>query len=131
MWSGDMKTGKPEPAKLDTSQFSSTEQALNAIQRTNGFDDAVMPTLVELLKPGSNITTPAVVALGALSSARALYEGVDEMIRAENPQVVFTLIRQLAELFAVVSYTADNPAYANVLSGYSKGQKNVGQFVKH
>jgi len=108
-------TEQPQPVLLDLSQFSSPEQAMLAIERDRGFDNAVKPVLTQAIESMAGPTMLLAFCQSSITRARGLYEGVVREVRASNHPAVFVLMRQLAETVAVVRYVADNPNYLPAL----------------
>lgn len=51
-----------------------------------------------------------------MTRARGLYDGIAREARAGNPHAVFPLIRQFAEMVALVFYVVDHPKYVLALT---------------
>jgi hypothetical protein len=112
------------PILLDIDKFTSPEQALEAIGRERGFDDAVRDTLTKAIDNNAvGFSLPLAFVLGSVSRARALHEAIVREIQHTNPQAAFTLMRQFAETVAVVRYTADHPAYVDAMARHPSDLK--------
>jgi hypothetical protein len=96
---------------VDLSQFESVANAKSIIERSNGFDDAVKDELTTAIAQSENFTSDLAFVLSSISRSRALHEAIVDQIRHDNPQAVFTLMRQFAETIALIRYTADYPGY--------------------
>jgi hypothetical protein len=103
--------GKPAPTLLDLTQFESVAHAKSIIQRTNGFDDCVKQDLSAAIEQSEHFTADLAFMLSSVSRSRALHEAIAREISHDNPQAVFTLMRQFAETVALIRYTADHPKY--------------------
>jgi hypothetical protein len=106
-----MAVDKPAPILVDLTQFESVAQAKSAIGRSHGFDDCVKQDLTAAIDQSEAFTTDLAFVLSSVSRSRALHESIVREIRHDNPQAVFTLMRQFAETVALIRYTADHPKY--------------------
>lgn len=104
-------TDKSEPVLVDLSQFESLDHAKRIIQRDRGFDDSVKSDLVGAVEASEHLSSDLAFVLSAISRSRALHEAIVREIGYDNPQAVFTLMRQFAETVALIRYTADHPHY--------------------
>jgi hypothetical protein len=127
-----------DPVLLDLSQFSSPEQAIAAIVRERGFDDAVKPALTEVINAMEGPTMLLAFCQSAITRANGLYEGIVREIRVANHPAVFVLMRQLAETVAVTRYVADKPSYVTALLRPEKEwkpgepkRKNIQSLINH
>lgn len=104
-------TDKPEPILVDVTQFESLDHAKQAIWRDRGFDDCVKRDLMEAIESAEDFSADLAFVFSSISRARALYEAIVREIGYDNPQAVFTLMRQFAETVVLIRYTADHPRY--------------------
>jgi hypothetical protein len=104
-----------DPVLLNLDQFSSSQQAMEVIERHRGFDDVVKPVLTAAVESMPGMTMLFAFCQSAITRARGLYEGVVREIRSSNHPAVFVLMRQLAETIAVARYVADKPSYVQAL----------------
>lgn len=102
---------KSEPILVDLAQFESLDHAKRVIQRDRGFDDSVKQDLVGAVEASEQLNADLAFVLSAISRSRALHEAIVREIGHDNPQAVFTLMRQFAETIALIRYTADHPHY--------------------
>jgi hypothetical protein len=106
-----MTKDKPTPILVDLAQFESMAHAKSVIGRSNGFDDSVKEELTAAVEQSEQFTTDLAFVLSSISRSRALHEAIVREISQNNPQAVFTLMRQFAETVALIRYTADHPRY--------------------
>jgi hypothetical protein len=102
---------KPERILVDLTQFESLDHAKRVIQRDRGFDDSVKQDLVGAVEVSEHLNADLAFVLSAISRSRALHEAIVRETGHDNPQAVFTLMRQFAETIALICYTADHPHY--------------------
>lgn len=102
---------KPPPILVDLTQFESLDHAKQVIQRDRGFDDCVKRDLMEVIESAEGLSTDEAFVLSSISRARALHEAIVREVGHDNPQAVFTLMRQFAEAVSLIRYTADHPSY--------------------
>lgn len=106
-----MAGGKPAPILVDLTQFESVAEAKSVIGRSHGFDDRVKQDLTDAIDQSEAFTSDLAFVLSSISRSRALHESIVREIGHDNPQAVFTLMRQFAETVALIRYTADHPKY--------------------
>jgi hypothetical protein len=111
-----MSADSPGRKMLDLSQFVDASAAVAAAQREKGFDESARPVLEAVIAAGGEMTLLYSFFTSAVTRARGLHEAILREVEAENPHAVFPLIRQFAEVVAVVYYVADRPSYVRALA---------------
>jgi hypothetical protein len=106
-----MAASRPTSILVDLTQFESVAQAKSVIGRSQGFDDCVKQDLTAAIDKSEAFTSDLAFVLSSISRSRALHESIVREIGHDNPQAVFTLMRQFAETVALIRYTADHSRY--------------------
>lgn len=111
------------PNLLDTSVFSSPEQAIDTIRRDRGFDEAAKKGLQGIVHYGGPMTLLNMFFASAVTRSRGLLEAIVREAEHSNPHAVYPLIRQLAEMVALVFYVVDHPNYVPALTTRPRDRK--------
>lgn len=108
------RTERPEPKKLDLTQFASLEDAFAKVEPGERYVD-----VGALLLPAGDslpMTMPVLFWFSVISRAQGLHGAIAREIRAGNPHAVFPLIRAFAEAVVLVIYVVDHPRYVDLLT---------------
>lgn len=96
------------PQLLDLDQFDGVDDAIESLSDSRVYENKVKE-FIERFSPEWSV--PLMFAQSAAARLRAFHEGSLREISAENPQVVFTLNRCLAETVLVLAWSIDHPDY--------------------
>jgi hypothetical protein len=103
-----------QPRDVDTSQFSSLEDALTKVEPGKRYIELARPLLD--LGDGLPLTMPIMFWFAMLSHCEGLHGALAREIRQSNPNAVYPLMRAFAEAVLMVIYVLDHPRYVEVLA---------------
>jgi hypothetical protein len=101
------------PKKVDLSQFTSLEDALEKVQPGDRYTGVAEPLLG---REGFALTYPVLFFFSMISRAEGLHQAIAREIESQNPHAVLPLIRALAESVTLLIYVIDHPEYVEVVA---------------